>query len=259
VLDRVQLRIAPSARALTIARKAVSNSEEGAVLVAAPEVPGERALRFALPETFEIAAGRPGSDLLVGRDATVARVEELLMARGLAHFACHGRTNFAEPLQSELLLAGGEPLTLGRILQLPLGGLRLAVLSACESGMPEIIVPQEKASLPVGLLLAGAAGVVASLWAVDDRSTMLLMIRLYELLARGADPCAALRSAQLWLRDTPTQDLAAWAGERAKAMNAAGTPQEDATRVASALAGLGRLDRTFAHPFHWAGFAYFGA
>jgi CHAT domain-containing protein len=62
--------------------------------------------------------------------------------------------------------------------------------------MPEVKSRYEKSSLPTALLRAGAAGVIAPLWAVDDRSAMLLMARRHQQLESGADPCAALRSAQ---------------------------------------------------------------
>jgi CHAT domain-containing protein len=55
------------------------------------------------------------------------------------------------------------------------GGLRLAILSACETGMIGTKNADEAISLPTGLLQAGVAAVIASLWAVSDLSTMLLL------------------------------------------------------------------------------------
>ena len=46
-------------------------------------------------------------------------------------------------------------------------------------------------------LRAGARRVIAGLWDVDDRSTAALMGQVYEKLAEGASPGAALRSAKL--------------------------------------------------------------
>jgi CHAT domain-containing protein len=64
------------------------------------------------------------------------------------------------------------PLTLDRILQLELPHVRLAVLSTCESGIQGVSLPEEKFSLANGLVEAGVCGVIASLWQVDDRSTV---------------------------------------------------------------------------------------
>ena len=65
-----------------------------------------------------------------------------------------------------------------------------------------------------GFLAAGAARVVASLWAVEDRATAELMGRFYrELLAGGRPPAAALRAAQLDLRrHLRWRDPYHWAG-----------------------------------------------
>jgi CHAT domain-containing protein len=55
--------------------------------------------------------------------------------------------------------------------------------------------------LTQGLLYAGAKQVVATLWRVEDRSTAELMSRFYHaLLVEGRSPAAALRLAQLAIR-----------------------------------------------------------
>lgn len=60
--------------------------------------------------------------------------------------------------------------------------MRLALLSACETGLPGTQLPDEVVSLPTRLLQAGVAGVAASLWSVADLSTTLLLVRFYFLL-----------------------------------------------------------------------------
>ena len=57
---------------------------------------------------------------------------------------------------------------------------------------------------------------VGTLWPVDDLSTMLLMVRFYRYRLRGDEetgegpmtPAAAMRRAQLWLRDVTAGELA---------------------------------------------------
>jgi len=46
--------------------------------------------------------------------------------------------------------------------------VRLAVLSACETGLVGIDLPDEALALPTGLLQAGVASIVASQWIVPD-------------------------------------------------------------------------------------------
>jgi len=53
-------------------------------------------------------------------------------------------------------------------------------------------------------MYAGASGVVASLWKVDDRATAELMKYFYtNMLQRGMGPAAALRAAQNEIRSQP--------------------------------------------------------
>jgi len=77
----------------------------------------------------------------------------------------------------------------------------LVTLSACETGM---ILPKgvdEHFGLSSGLMNAGAATVISSLWTVSDASTSLLMRKMYELINQGRGKATALREAQLWLKN----------------------------------------------------------
>jgi CHAT domain-containing protein len=85
--------------------------------------------------------------------------------------------------------------------------VRLAVLSACETLLPGTELPDEVVALPTGLLQAGAADVIASLWTVPDLESASLMVEFYGRWRTGdAEPARALRDAQLWVRDTPVAD-----------------------------------------------------
>jgi tetratricopeptide (TPR) repeat protein len=84
--------------------------------------------------------------------------------------------------------------------ELPLEGLRLCVLSACESGLGELgaVSGEGAQGLPRALHVAGCPNVVASLWNVNDRATAALMARFYYALwTEGKAPLEALRDAQL--------------------------------------------------------------
>src|SRR5436190_27462 len=75
--------------------------------------------------------------------------------------------------------------------------LRLAVLSACQTGLPGVRAPEEVTNLPTSLVVAGAAGVVGSWWKVLDERTAMLMVAFYERWGGpstpGPTPDAALR------------------------------------------------------------------
>lgn len=90
-----------------------------------------------------------------------------------------------------------------------LSAARLAILSACRSGLAEYQnTPDEALGFPAVLLQAGIPAVVSTLWPVADLSSALLTGRFYEThLAEGQPAAEALRSAQRWLRDATAAEL----------------------------------------------------
>lgn len=247
-IDDLLITYAPNARVLNAARHTADRVSAGAVLVVgAPEGTGADHLPHAATEAAEVHAIFGAGSSLTGADATPERVLAEMRAHDAVHFSCHGVGEPAEPLNSALTLAGGRRLTLRDLLNEPLVPRRLAVLSACETAVVGATLPDEVTGLPGGLLQTGVAGVVASLWAVPDRATMLLVRRLYEGWRReGLAPAAALRQAQLWLRDAGN-------GELHQRFPDLTTPRsERAYRIWAAA-------RPHSHPYHWASFAHVGA
>ncbi|MCU0571011.1 MAG: CHAT domain-containing protein [Oculatellaceae cyanobacterium Prado106] len=155
-------------------------------------------------------------------------------------------------------------LTLRDILELRLaestnGGIRLAILSACETGLPGAKIIDEVISLPTGLLQAGVAGVAASLWSVAELSTMMLLTRFYDYWRNDhLEPAIALRQAQQWLRDTTNAEKVAYFRDFLPEPSALKMPIATADYLYKALILENSGDRTFAHPFHWAAFSYVG-
>jgi CHAT domain-containing protein len=106
-----------------------------------------------------------------------------------------------------------ECLTLEEIFNLSLSKCSLVTLSACETGLTDIRDnTDEYIGLPSGFLYAGATSIISTLWAVNDVSTAILMIRFYELfLSETRPPVAiALRESQLWLRSLTVKALLEW-------------------------------------------------
>ncbi len=136
------------------------------------------------------------------------------------HYAGHSQFNAGDPLASGLILKDIDRpdgwLTLRDIFtRMKLPEATLAVLSGCESGsiLPDQI--DEYVGLPSGFLFAGATCVVASLWAVPDLATAVLMGRFYaNWRGRGMHIGAALREAQRWLRDDIKTGAAGRRGRR---------------------------------------------
>ncbi|HHH42033.1 MAG TPA: CHAT domain-containing protein, partial [Chloroflexi bacterium] len=215
------------------------------------------------------------ADLFYGDEATLDALAKALPGAHYAHFACHGSFDPENPAASALHLAGGDRLAL-RDLNTPrweeaLRGLRLAVLSACQTAIVDFRdLPEEAFGLPAGFLAAGVLAVVGSLWPVNDRSTALLMHRLYELHLQGdpeegippLPPRLALREAQRWLRTVTNRDLKAYL-ERYRRFKAASA---GANRMSLVLIREERRrtrrgkpdERPYASPYHWAGFVFYG-
>lgn len=77
----------------------------------------------------------------------------------------------------------------------------LVVLSACYTALGQQQDGEGLIGMMRGFMHAGASGVVASLWQVDDRATAELMKHFYENMLQGRmGPAAALRDAQNKIR-----------------------------------------------------------
>jgi CHAT domain-containing protein len=95
-------------------------------------------------------------------------------------------------------------LTAEAIAGLDLGGLELAVLSACETGRGEVAGGEGVFGLQRAFHVAGCKNVVASLWKVDDEATAALMGLFYhQLWSEKLPPIEALQQAQLTLYRHP--------------------------------------------------------
>jgi CHAT domain-containing protein/tetratricopeptide (TPR) repeat protein len=89
-------------------------------------------------------------------------------------------------------------LTAEAVASLPLQDLELVVLSACDTGLGTVAGGEGVFGLQRAFHMAGAHGVVASLWNVDDAATSMLMQEFYTNLWQWRLPkLEALRRAQL--------------------------------------------------------------
>ena len=80
---------------------------------------------------------------------------------------------------------------------LDLWGTKLVTLSACDSGVGEILNGEGVYGLRRAFLLAGAESVVMSLWPVSDYATREMMTSYYKGLRDGLGRSEALRQTEL--------------------------------------------------------------
>lgn len=118
------------------------------------------------------------------------------------HFVAHGIATRRRPLESAVILArdatSNYKLLARDVVEQPLAA-RLVTISSCHGAGTREYTGEGLVGLAWAFRRAGAAGVIAALWEVNDSATPQLMDRFYEKIAAGADPAAALRDAKLSL------------------------------------------------------------
>jgi CHAT domain-containing protein len=176
--------------------------------------PAQSRLRYAPDEARSISAlFEPNSRLLIGDAATESRFKALAGDFRMLHLATHSNFNKLNPMFSSLQLEPDDvndgQLEVHEVLRLKLNA-DLVTLSACDTALgsgyfAEVPAGDEFVGLTRAFLSVGSDSVMATLWAVDDRSSVQLMTQFYEHLDNtsetGGKP-AALMLAQRQLRAT---------------------------------------------------------
>jgi CHAT domain-containing protein/tetratricopeptide (TPR) repeat protein len=240
LIERYDVTYAPSSRVYAALRerrrRATSRPRATSSLLVADGSPRNTATSgkrlAAIPgverEVGVISKVLPFALVLRGRDARAESIRDLartgqLGSFNVLHFATHATFDPRIPGFAAIVLGPGtDLLTAAEIEQWRLGG-GLAVLSGCRTSGAQFLGTSP--GLAEGFLVAGASGVVVSLWSVDDRATSFLMERFYRNITAGEgrnaapEVSAALRDAKLWLRDLedqrgghPYRNPAYWAG-----------------------------------------------
>ena len=209
-----KIRVVPSLRILTVMAACPSDYHRttGALVVGDPYL-GDvtyrgqnfKPLPYGNEEAKKIAqmlSTRP----LVGKEATKDKILKLMPSVALVHIAAHGTLEsemfFApslarfspKPLEEDYLFTSKEVWSL----QLR---AKLVVLSTCHSAYGEIS-PEGVVNMARGFLGAGARSVLASLWAVDDESSLQFMTYFYEHLREGKTASEALKQAMKCMRES---------------------------------------------------------
>jgi CHAT domain-containing protein len=191
-----------------------------------------RSMRFdSLPATAREAAaimriwrqgGGDRSELrLSGAAATEAALKERATGAKVLHLATHAFflgdpcASAGAGSQNPLLLAGfaltganrretAGPdaddgiLTAEEVAALDLRGTEWAVLSACDTGVGEVLAGEGVLGLRRAFQVAGARTVIMSLWPVDDEDTRRWMTSVYERrVVRGMSTMEAVRASSL--------------------------------------------------------------
>jgi len=124
------------------------------------------------------------------------------------HFAGHGSFDLIKKEQSYLEL-GGDRMSLATFARLELSNQPFINLAACQSGWMAISSGNEPHGFVVSAFAAGASGLLASLWEIDDRVTGEWMRTFYRNIDKGQ--AFAYRAACLEMREAESNPYF-WAG-----------------------------------------------
>ncbi|GAB7186769.1 hypothetical protein ATKI12_6600 [Kitasatospora sp. Ki12] len=228
VMDRVVSSYIPTVGALRHARQRPPvidlAAARRALIVAMPTTPGVPGrLHYVLDEARKLAthlpvpavlsepdplptgpAGGPAQPLSRAASAsstlpTKDNVLGLLATCSIAHFACHGVSDPADPSRSRLLLHDHEsaPLTVAALAAVRLDHAQLAYLSACETAVTtHTQLLDEAIHMASAFQLAGYPHVIGTLWAINDYRAVQIADAFYSALTTGAGNGPSLEIGQ---------------------------------------------------------------
>jgi CHAT domain-containing protein len=155
---------------------------------------GDGKLPGAPKEAREIAH-LLGGEAWVEQEATGERLRQQKAYPAYLHIASHANFRQDIPQASFFQLADGlfHP---SDVLTLDLRGCHLVTLSACRSGLGRAVGGDEQVGLVRAFHFAGVEAVLATLWQIDDTSTLNFMRHFYHQIAQGSPPACALQHAQ---------------------------------------------------------------
>ncbi len=161
-----------------------------------PQLAGARTEAIAVAKEY-------GVKPLIGPEASEPALRQSV-GKGVdvLHLATHALYDPYLPLQSALLLTDGKkavPLTAERIFEKPLLS-RLVILSACETGMGQVVAGDDILGLVRSFYLGGTSAVLSSLWPVEDAATQLFM-ETFHTRSKGGDFGGAWLAARDTLRN----------------------------------------------------------
>jgi len=217
LIENHQIRQAPSASLLALKKGVVVPKGQFLALgnpklaSARYDLPGAQAEVEAIAQLFS------APKVYVREKATRSRVTEEGPSSQIVHIAAHAEMDEVDPLYSRILLSQqgdkvkGKDLEAKDIYRMDLHNTALVVLSACSSGLGNVIGGDEIIGFTRSFISAGAAQVVVSLWDVEDNATAALMKSFYQS-AQKSDLAASMQQAQqTLLKDPQTRHPYFWA------------------------------------------------
>jgi len=159
-------------------------------------------LAFNQTELEEIAPFFDGL-IQLGEEATRKSFLNITSNAEILHLSTHACLDKDNPMDSRIFFANQQYLTTAEIYPLNIQA-KMAVLSACQTGLGQVYNGEGVISLARAFAQAGCPSVTMSLWPVADEATAKIMVNYYKHLDNGINKSQALRQAKLdFLDDQP--------------------------------------------------------
>ena len=191
LIDDFTISYAPSASVYRLCRAKPAAPQGGALVMGVPDARAP----FIADEVNAVAGILADSQVFLGDRATSDELRRHGARSRFVHIATHGMFRKDNAMFSSIRMGDG-PLTVYDLYQLRLSA-ELVTLSGCGTGLSVTVGGDEQLGLVRGLLYAGAAAVLLTLWDAHDRSTADFMQVFYGRIQQG---WSKARAAQLGMQ-----------------------------------------------------------
>jgi CHAT domain-containing protein/Flp pilus assembly protein TadD len=204
-------------------RKGSSADAHNALLIDNPafnrsKFPWLSALPNADREISRIAPLYFHPTILRGAEATSSYFFQALKGAKVLHFAGHALANAMDPSDAQLIFAtspgamSADTISVRELHDNVFSSLRLVVLSACNTAVPDASRSGGLFGLARPFLEGGVEAVVGTLWSADDRTALELLPAFHRDYLKTGSAVRALRQAQLKLiHNRVSSSPAGWA------------------------------------------------
>ena len=198
----------------------------------------------AVPFELSLASQRQDDEQYLDHEATLDVLRQRLEQGNFktVHLATHAVFQPGS-LEASYVQLWDQTVNLEQLQTLPLDAVDFLILSACATAVGDAAAEFGFAGLAVNV---GVQTALASLWSIDDESTLGLMAEFYRALEQPLTRSAALRQAQLAMLhgQVGIED---------------GTVYGSDGQLIGHLSGLGTSGSwDFSHPAYWSGFTMIG-
>ncbi|KAF8678330.1 TPR-like protein [Rhizoctonia solani] len=189
VFDYVISSYTPSLSALLVLPPALSTRNHAfrVLVVGQASTPGCSSLPGTIRELAHVKSHveyKAKYSQLIGSQATTATVLDAMDQHDWVHLACHAHQSVIDPTNSGFFLHDGT-LDLASITQRSFKNKGLAFLSACQTATGDEELPDEAIHLASGMLMAGYASVIGTMWSVMDEDAPFVADKVYAQLMKG--------------------------------------------------------------------------